>query len=324
LPGSMRRPGTIGIIVSVVLIIALLIVFTDPWSTLRRDSRHIVLEDPSAIDRISLADAFDSTLLVRKDTAWLLFGSEPVNPVAVANLLFAAGRIQINSILTGPPDLEGKTICRVRFFKGDRPVLQYAFISDGKQFLIRPLGSERAYYVSLSGYGGLDLGRVFSSAANHYREHTLIDLLPSEISLIEVDLRGSEPYRFEQDTRGDIRCLLPERDSIIPPGRLNELSIRLLFSYFTDIRYERRSGIPVSRLTGPGAESPPLARLLVVSREGEKYLLLVFPYYGEGGKQADMFRALVAYNDRPEALIVNYIYLDVLMRELSRYFAGGE
>ena len=323
MPGSMRHYRSIGFIVSVVLIVALLLIFTDPWSTLRRDSRKIVLQDPSEIDRVSLADPYDSTLLVRKDTAWLLFGTEPVNPVAVENLFFAAGRIQINSILSGEPDMEGKTIRRVRFFKADRAILEYEFIADDRQYLIRPFGSDRAYYVSLSGYTGLDLDRVFSSAANHYREHTLIDLLPSEISLIQVDLKDSDPFLFIQDPDGNIRCILTEQDSIVPHGRLDELSIRLLFSYFTDIRYERMSGIPVSRLTGPGGE-PPLARLYVESREGEQHKLLVFPYDGENGENPDMFRALVAYNDRPEALVVNYIYLDVLMRKLSRYFAGGE
>lgn len=317
------RHSRIGIIVSVVLIIALLLVFTDPWSTFRRDSRNIVLQDPSEIDRISLADAYDSTLLVRKDTVWMLFGREPVNPVAVENLLFAAGRIQINSILSGELDMENKIICRVRFFRGDQVVLEYEFITDGRQYLIRPFGSESAYYVSLSGYTGLDLDRIFSSAPNHYREHILIDLLPSEVSLIEVDLKGSQPFRFTQDPGGDIRCILTGQDSIIPRQRLDELSVRLLFSYFTAIRYERTAGIPVSRLIPPEGDTP-LARLHVESHEGEQHTLLVFPIYGENGKDADMFRALVAYNDRPEALVVNYIYLDVLMRRLSRYFAGGE
>lgn len=323
MPDKMRHPRSIGIIVSAVLVIALLLVFTDPWSTLRRDSQRIILEDASEIDRIILADAYDSTELVRSDTAWLLSGTEPASPVAVENLLFAAERIQINSILSEEPDTGWETVRRIRYFKGDRAVLEYVFMTDGLRYLIRPFGSGRAYYVSLSGYTGLDLDRVFSSAANHYREHILIDLLPSEISMIGVDLKGSEPFRFMQDPEGDIRCVLPERDSIVPPARLDELSIRLLFSYFTAIRYERKTEIPVSRLTAPGRE-PPLAGLHVVSREGEQHTLVVFPYYPENRETPDMFRALVAYNDRSEALVVNYIYLDVLMRELSRYFAPGE
>jgi len=35
-----------------------------------------------------------------------------------------------------------------------------------------------------------------------------------------------------------------------------------------------------------------------------------------------MFRALVLYNNEPEPLVVNYIYLDVLMRGLSHYIGG--
>lgn len=320
----MKHHGSVVIVVSVLLVIALLLVFTDPWSTLRRDSRKIILQDPAEIDRIVLTDAYDSTVLIRHDTAWVLSGREPVHPVAVENLLFAAQRMQINSILTGEPDMEGKTVRQVRFFRGDRAVLEYEFITGGRQYLIRPFGSERAYYVSLPGYENLHLDRIFSSAANHYLEHTLMDLLPSEIALIEVDRADGEPFRFIQDENGDIRCILPERDSAIPSRQLDEVAVRLLFSYFTGIRYERNAGIPVSRLTSPASKVTPLARLHVESRAGEEHTLLVFPLHDENGRDTDMFRALVAYNDRPEALVVNYIYLDVLMRKLSRYFAGGE
>lgn len=320
----MNRRGTIGIIVSVMLIIALVLVFTDPWSTLHRDSRKLLLNHPAEVDRIFLSDGYDTTLLVRQDSDWLLSGRERVNPVAVENLLFAAERIRISSILTGEPDAEGKSVRRIRFYSGNEVVLEYDFITDGTRYLVSPPGSERSYYVSLPGYPGLDLDRVFSSGPNHYREHLLIDLLPSEISLIEVEAGDGEPFRFTQDPRGDIRCLLPESDSVIPFSRLDTLAVRLLFSYFTNIRYERATGIPVSRLTGTGPGTTPLARLRVESRRGEKHILRIYPLYRDQGGEPDMFRALVAYNDRPEALVVNYIYLDVLMRDLPRYFANGE
>ena len=46
----------------------------------------------------------------------------------------------------------------------------------------------------------------------------------------------------------------------------------------------------------------------------------VFPYREKPDAEAHMFKALVIYNNKPEALVVNYIYLDVLMRDLSHYF----
>ena len=107
MPAEMKTRRYIGVVVSGVLILVLLLVFTDPWSTLRNDGKRMILQQPEAVDRIVLTDLYDSTLLEKRDDVWLLFGSEEINPVTVENLLFAAERIQINSIVTEQPDLEG-------------------------------------------------------------------------------------------------------------------------------------------------------------------------------------------------------------------------
>ena len=52
----------------------------------------------------------------------------------------------------------------------------------------------------------------------------------------------------------------------------------------------------------------------------EKHTLQMYPYYEKAGAESHMFRALVIHNNEPEVLLVNYIYLDVLMRDLSHYF----
>jgi hypothetical protein len=62
------------------------------------------------------------------------------------------------------------------------------------------------------------------------------------------------------------------------------------------------------------------ASLHVASFDGETHTLKVYPYFPSPGPEPDMFRALVLHNEDPEALVVNYIYLDVLMRDLSHYF----
>ena len=311
-------------IISALLIIALLVIFTDPWSTLRRDSDRINLRDPSGVDRIFLSDQYDSTLLIRQNKTWLLFGQEAANPIAVENLLFAAERLQINSILAEDPDWTGRPVRKIQFFKGEKPLLEYEFQSQGNQYMVRPFRSDRSYFVSISGYTGLNLDRVFSSTVNHYREHILIDLLPSEISLIEIERANGESFRFSQDLNGEITCLPANRETIFPLGVLDDVSIRLLFSYFTSIMYEQKAGVPANRLTGAEGEIEMIARLHVESHQGEKHTLTVFPFHQDPGAEAHMFRALVTYNNDPEALVVNYIYLDVLMRDMSHYFAGGE
>ena len=257
---------------------------------------------------------------MKKKEQWFLFGDEEVNPVTVENLLFAAEKLQINSILAegdGPASGTGRVI---RFFAGNHEVLAYEMFSQGEQFLLRPAGSGRSYYVSVTGYTGLDLGQVFSASANHYRKHILIDLLPSEIASIQIERPEGEAFEFRQDQEGNIACIALNDQTSLPEREPEELAVRLLFSYFTSIRYEERSGIMREELESEREKYPQLGLIQVAATSGLRHTLQIFPSYPAGGSYPDMFRALVLFDQEPEALVVKYIYLDVLMRGLSHYF----
>ena len=73
-------------------------------------------------------------------------------------------------------------------------------------------------------------------------------------------------------------------------------------------------------ITVQAEHSNRIARLLVVSHQGEEHTLQIFPFREKSADVAHLFKALVFYNNDPGALIVNYIYLDVLMRDLPHYF----
>lgn len=311
-----------GIVVSIVLIGVILLVFTDPWSTLRKENRNLLLQDRDQIDRIILSDRYDSTVLVRKGEQWFISGEEAVNPVALENLLYAAERWQISSILSDLRGWDNGEVRKVGLYHGNRTVLKYDMKPMGNRVAVRPSGSDRAYFMTLPGYADLGIYRIFSSASNHYRDHLLIDLLPSEISYIEVERKGEEPFGFAMDQEGEITCRLPRLDSTLASRVLDDLSIRLLFSYFTAIRYEEIAGGTRNDPIPGSVEERWLARLYIESRLGEKHTLNVYSIPGEDGHGSHMFRAHVLHNDDTRPLVVNYIYLDVLMRGLTHYLAG--
>ena len=319
----MKYRKAIGVVVSLLLIAAILLVFTDPWSLLGGDAAGIRLPGSPATDRVSIRDDMDSMILVRENGVWLINGETEAEQVAVENLLYAASHLQVVSLLQ-PSGLPERGHVRVlRFFHGNRQLLQYEAITGGERLIVRPRGSGQLFSVMLPGYDGLDLERVFSSSPNHYMKHMLVDLMPSEIARIRVERAGEEPFVFSMDGEGAIQCTLPESDSIVPTGMLDDLSVRLLFSYFTAIRFEEVAGPAEAAVINGMAEERWLGTLQVESRGGEQHTLRVFSLPGEGGSGNHMFRALVVHNNRPDALVVNYIYLDVLMRGLSSYFAPG-
>jgi hypothetical protein len=271
------------------------------------------------VDRIILTDAYDSTALVRRGDTWMINDTEEAGKIPVENILIAAERLEISSIVTHSPEPVAETSRTLTFFEGEKVVLSFRMLVLDTRYLIVPTGSEHSYYVSVSGYPGLQLEKVFSADPNHYREHLLLDLLPSEISLIELELPEGDGYRLIQDREGEI-SFFPARDpQAISPANLNERAIRMLLSYFTGIVYEDKTTLPADSLIFSAKSAKPLARLHVESHDGMKHTLQVFSYVENPGGEAHMFRALVVYNNEPYALIVNYIYLDVLMRDQTVY-----
>ena len=320
----MQNRRSILVFFIVILAVLLLILLADPLQLREPGSRSIALKNMEEVDRVVLVDAYNTTELNRSDAGWYLFGSEPVSPVSVENLLITASRLEVGSILAYEEFKESvdsqEDSREITFFKGDKLMLAYGLKTMSGKFLLHPIPSERAYYVALPGYPDLDLDRVFSATPDHYREHLLIDLRPSDISSIEIDLASGEAFRFSQDIEGLITCDPLNDSTILPDGAPNELSTKLLFSSFTSIRYEQRAGIPADSLLAADTISKKMATIGVTSFSGEHYSLQVFSHHAFPGFKPDLFKALVLYNDEQDALFVNYIYLDVLMRGLSHYF----
>jgi len=326
----MQNHRPILVLFIVIPAVLLLILLADPWKLREQGSRSVALKNMEEVDRIVLVDSYNTTELNRGDGGWYLFGSEPVSPVTVENLLIAASRLEVSSILAYEEfeeiaeAQEGSR--EITFYKDDKVLLAYGLKSVSGRYLLNPKASERAFYVSLPGYPGLDLDRVFSATPDHYREHLLIDLRPSDISSIEIDLASGEAFRFTQDMEGHIGCDPVNAYTFLPDGAPNELAMKLLFSYFTSIRYGQRAGIPADSLLAADSlhvtetSNSMMATVRVISFSGEQHSLQVFSYHEIPGLKPHLFRALVLYNDEQDALFVNYIYLDVLMRGLSHYF----
>jgi hypothetical protein len=310
-------------ILIVLLAALLLIVLPVPRKLLEGSGSGIVLKNAEEVDRIVLADAFHTSELIRTEGSWKLFGTEEVNAVTVENLLFAASRLEVGSI-TEPEMFDqahasADEISELSFFKGERMLLTYRLKKHAGRYLLLPPGSKRAYYVSLPGYPDLDLIRVFSAAPDHYREHLLIDLRPSDIASIGIELASGEAFVFIQDQEGNITCRASNKQTRIPAGEPNELAMKLLFSYFTSIRFEERTNIKADSLLADKQQQGWMATIELESFGGEQHIMQVFPYRSSAAADPHLFKGLVLYNNEQDALLVNYIYLDVLMRGLSHY-----
>jgi hypothetical protein len=308
-----RRSILIGILaLAVVLTTALLLLKTPD-----RTERKVRLRQGTGIDSIVLAGPYDTVSLARDAGEWRINGEE-VNQVTVENLLYAAENLQVVSVYDDLPASAAKGSVRVSFFREGRRRLSYRVSGEGGRFFLVPEGDGRTFRVELPGYADTDLSEVFSVRPNHYTRHMLIDLLPSEIREVEVNREGEEAFRIAMDDSGHFSCNFPGSGKVADPEQLDELSLRLLFSYFTNIRFERKLEVPA-----PPDPSRFMATLRVESRDGEKHRLDIYSMPADEGTGNHIYKAVVIHNDDPFPLIIKYIYLDVLMRPVSAYYVDN-
>lgn len=344
-----RRHGVV--IAGLLILVAMILLLVKPWNFSGKGDKQILLTQAEKIDQIMITGPLGTVELSRMGDVWTLPGGERAIPVAVENILFAAGRLQIDAV---QGDLQGDLsaweeagLKVLSFSSGGKPVLQYEALGSEGRFMILPSGSGKAYAVSLPGYPELDLNQVFSEEENHYLDHVLLDLLPEEIRRVEVEKKGSSPFSFTrdeagifsfkgavaEDQSGELSESLPEGQfegqfEGLPEGQsggedLNQEALRMLFTYFRSIRYEQKAG-ELQNL--PGAEDLKerwLATITVETTAGEKHSLKVCSLPGEVGEEDHMFLAFVFHNNSPDALLVKYVYLDVLMRDFPAYFGDN-
>ena len=84
-----NRPIILVLLASVLTLLLVLLLFK-PWKGQERENRNVALRNQEDVDRIVLVDPYNTVELIRREGSWYLFGTEPVSPATVANLLVAA------------------------------------------------------------------------------------------------------------------------------------------------------------------------------------------------------------------------------------------
>lgn len=288
---------------------------TDPWSTTGSGLTALLPQEPGKVSELQVISGYDTLVFQKSDTVWMMEGEE-VNPDAVENLVYAASRLTMRSILPRDEAQETGPEVEVQFRKGNREAGHFFFTSSATGSIVFARDAEEVYGVELPGYSGLSLEKVFSGNADHYRKHLLADLLPSEIASVEVQPRTGTAFVALQDSGYNVRVILYESGEDVTSS-VNEHKVRMLFSYFNVMRY--------SRVASPG-EVPqellserPWASVAVATFDGVHRKFDVYQWVKPGTEVPDLFEALVVFNDRPLLLVVNYYYLDLLVRGLEEY-----
>jgi hypothetical protein len=308
-----RRQTVRWVVVSLLLLITLIILFSDHQDR-EEEFDSLLFDRAPDVTSIEIIRQTDSILLVRKDSLWFSSAGESLNRQAVDNLLAATGRMQLVSILNGSDvDMEGAD--RFLFRKNDREIYRIIVKPAATSTLVTREGYERVFAVELPGYSQATLQGIFSTDADHFREHLLVEYLPREIRRIEVVPFSGGAFRVLQDSAGEVLMeRLPGEDV---PVNASEHKLRMLLSYFNILRFERV--MPVDSLPPGFNPVSPDADITVEGSDGAVHRFRVWKWVRKPGGTPDLFMALVRYNDAPRVLVVNYAYLDLLLRGAEAY-----
>lgn len=291
------------------------IVFISPWSTTGNKFEKLLPEKPETADRILIKSGYDPVAFYFESGEWK-FEDEVLNEKAVQSLLLAAGNLRLKAIIPGNELNVVNQVVDIAFLKGNRELGRFLFTHNELGSFIFHDEMEKAYGVELIGYEHLPLEKIFSANPDHFRNHLLINLLPSEVKRLEIVPIEGKAFRAEQDTSYNVSV------SDFYSGEdvthlVSEKKIRMLFSYFNGIRYvEQAAQEEIATGSFPDTQ---LASVAVTDFSGNEYKLSVYHWYRPGEADPDMFRALVLFNNIATPLKVDYLYLDLIIRGLEKY-----
>lgn len=316
----MKKPLLFSITIGAIVVgTALSIILSDAWSTTGTDLESIRNDAFDKTDRVAIYHPFDTLIFEKRGEQWW-YGTEELEQKAVENLVYASGNIRLRSIL--PMDQLDTVIHQTgfAFFHGDKETSRLEFLETPRFGLVHAVGASETYAVLVPGFEQLDLRKVFQSDADQYRKQLIISLLPNEIQSIQVSpIRGSG-FMVRQDSVHNLTVNALQDEMASPDSmsglrrEVDERKMRLLFSYFNPIRFNRVIGTR-ELITGEEA----LAEVLVTDWSGGVYRMRVYPIHGEGETEPDLFQAKVLFNDEARLLEVDYIYLDLIIRGLESY-----
>jgi hypothetical protein len=214
-------------------------------------------------------------------------------------------------------DSSGTASVKIRIYLGRKKHFFRFYPANGNNLIHRE-GSKKIFSMEISGNSKMNLSQVFSDDPDYWKDRTIMDFLPDEISTIKVEHPANPGNDFIIRVENKIPVMF-ERDGInrIPPEMLDSEKMNMFISYFINIFYDYtlRNIQPTWQTI---AESPAYI-ISVTPFTGSTVKMSVYPLMQDG--KADIFRAGIRLNDQKELVVVRYIAIDLVLRKKSDFFA---
>jgi hypothetical protein len=294
--------------------VLLLLIILNPFSFRPGGYSGIHLRDTSSVERIEICGK--KTIILERDISagWRLNDTFRANQVCINNFFYAFTKMSVSGISNDLNDYDSSSI-RIRVFSGKEKDL-FRFYPAKDKNLIHREGAKSIFSVELPGASTREISNVFSDDENYWRDRLIMDLLPDEISMIEVCYPRKKEDGFIIRVKDKIPCLYePDGLTMISPEKTDTGSLKMYLSYFMNIYFDQSAKDGIS----PGLNFTPEPEYLihVTPVTGKPLNISVYPILVSN--QRDLFKAGIKLNNSSEMLIIRYIAIDLILGRKSDF-----
>ena len=295
-----------------ILIIAAIIIITDPGNFFLKREDNINISDTASITGIEIYK--NDTVILKKTEKgdWKLNNMYSVNRISVNNLLYCVRNWGVKGISYNIENSDSLS-SRIKIFTGGKKYFYRFYSANGKNLIHRE-GSKKIYSVEIAGSSEVNLSEVFSTNPDHWRDHTIIDYLPEELQVIKVEHPEFPRNNFVIKFENNIPILFDDDGVKIRDEEVNSTKLSMYVTYFMNIFYDYSLNTNTTNITI--GKSPDYI-INITSIKGDTDTLSVYPVYIENS--IDLFNAVVKVNSKEPLLMTRYIVIDLILRKKSDF-----
>jgi hypothetical protein len=353
----MKRNKITFIIAGVLIIVAAILVITNSYSTLKKDTSMFAVGDTAVITKIFIADKQNNqvTLVRRGQGMWMVDGKFKAQPAKMSSFLKTLKDLEVRAPV--PINARNNVIKRlsvlakkieiyqivprinlfkvIRLFPREKNVKTY-YVGDATPdntgtFMLME-GSDEPFVLQLPGFRGFVSPR-YSTNPDEWRDFTVFNTGIAEIRSVAVDFPG-EPYKSCRiDVKEDNIITLIALQSNQVVEKYDTVRMLTFLTSFADIRFEAllTHTLPRNYIDSVLSTQPTII-LTLTRKDGQQQSITTYKkkgfsqFYNENGmamEPVDLDRAYAVVNNGQDFVLIQYFVFDNVLRPLQ-YFTDQD
>ncbi len=317
------------IILGILIGVAVYFFATDKYSTLSQKERNFNLGDTGAITRIEFYKSADTIILTKKDNNWYLNDKFKAKKREVQTLLDIVKEIEPGAPVSKEykKDLLSKMDTHgihARFFKNDKLKKSLSIYLDttgpGERTFMKREGFRQPFEVRLPGFQ-IEIAHFFITKKSFWLNNVLFNYSYDDIQEITIKTPGKKRRNFTIKKGDQKNFLLFFEDTVYHD--LNQFRAQAYFFKFKTLHFNKYADVTRKAQSGI-LSGTPRHIISIKEADGTTEVIKIFSitYKNEASGnfvKYDPYRVYAHKKSSPHLVILNYIKIDPLVKEVD-YF----